>query len=332
MAHTLYIIGNGFDRYHRLDTRYQSFALFLKEKYYEIYELFIQYYGLPDLDGEDASSYYDPLWADFENALAGLDFETVLEDNKDYLANPSSPDFRDRDWHAYQFEMEAIVDKLTKEMAKAFKEFILAVSFPDDVDDVLIELERNSIYLTFNYTDTLEKYYGIKLNKILYIHGKAKNSVDKIILGHGVHPSTFEEKEEVPPAGLDEEQMEMWREYQENKHEYSYDAGKSELMSYFKQSYKSTEEIIAQSGSFFTNLKEVKKIIVLGHSLAEVDQPYFRKIIQCLTDKSIPWFVSYYSETERDSHLDKLVSLGLDKTQITMIKMDSLKPKLLTLF
>ena len=41
--------------------------------------MFIQYYGLPDLDADNPDSYYDPLWADFENALAGLDFETVLD-------------------------------------------------------------------------------------------------------------------------------------------------------------------------------------------------------------------------------------------------------------
>ena len=46
---TLYVIGNGFDIYHNLDTRYQSFANYLAENYDEIYELLLQYYALPDI-------------------------------------------------------------------------------------------------------------------------------------------------------------------------------------------------------------------------------------------------------------------------------------------
>ncbi|MEO6230236.1 MAG: bacteriophage abortive infection AbiH family protein [Ferruginibacter sp.] len=342
MLNTLYIIGNGFDRYHGLDTRYQSFALYLKKNYGEIYDLLIEYYGLPDLDVNDPNSYYDPLWADFESALANLDFETVLDDNTDYLANPGDPDFSDRDWHAYQFEMERIVDNLTKEMAKAFKEFILAVSFPTDADAKLIKFESNSVFLNFNYTDTLQKYYGINSKRILYLHGKAKKSLDEIILGHGVDPKTFEEKEELPPKGLSIEQLNIWREQKSDSGNYSYESGKSELMSYFKTSYKSTQDIIKQNNSFFKSLKKVNKIIVLGHSISEVDQPYFKKIIASVNKRCFilrflgfrktQWIVSYYSDTERDSHLNKLTRMGLLQKQIKLLKIEELKPKQPTLF
>jgi hypothetical protein len=342
MLNTLYIIGNGFDRYHGLDTRYQAFAIYLKNNYGDIYDLFTQYYGLPDLDINDPKSYNDSLWADFETALADLDFETVLDDNTDYIANPGSSDFRDRDWHAYQFEMESIVDKLTKEMAKAFKKFILAVSFPVEVDDKLIKLESNALFLNFNYTDTLQKYYGVNLSRILYIHGKAKNVTDEIILGHGVDPSTFEEKEELPPVGLNEEQLEIWREQKSDNYDYSYESGKSELMSYFKYSYKSTKEIIEQNRAFFTNLRRINQVIVLGHSISEVDQPYFKKVIDSVNKryflfrifgcKRTKWIVSYYSDVERVSHIEKLFQLGLRKEQVSLVKMNELKPKQPSLF
>lgn len=342
MLNTLYIIGNGFDRYHGLDTRYQAFAIYLKNNYRDIYDLFTQYYRLPDLDINDPKSYHDPLWADFETALADLDFETVLDDNTDYLANPGSPAHRDKDWHNYQFEMESIVDKLTKERAKAFKEFILAVSFPDEVDDKLIKLESNALFLNFNYTDTLQKYYGVNLSRILYIHGKAKNATDEIILGHGVDPSTFEEKEELPPEGLNEEQMEMWREQKSDNYDYSYESGKSELMSYFKSSYKSTKEIIKQNKAFFASLRKINQVIVLGHSISEVDQPYFKKVIESVNIrfflirifgcKRTKWIISYYLDAERDSHIEKLIQFGLRKEQVSLVKMDELKPKQPTLF
>jgi hypothetical protein len=328
----LYIIGNGFDMYHGLDTSYQSFAFFMKKNYSEIYGLLIKYYDLPDLNPDDAKSYKDPHWGDFEKALAGLDFETVLDDGSNYVSDPSSPDFTDGDWGSYQIEMERIVNNLTIDLCKSFKEFILSVQFPDSVDNKLLLLENNSVFLNFNYTDTLEKYYFVNRSRILYIHGKAKNSNEKIILGHGVHPSTFKEKEKEPPDGLNEEQLEMWREQMSDNYSYSYELGKDELMSYFNASYKSTDEIIKEHTLFFNILKDVKKIFVLGHSISEVDQPYFQKVIQSVDDKKATWIVSYFSDEAYNSHLKKLFAFGLEKEQIRLIKMEALKPTRLTLF
>lgn len=45
----LYIIGNGFDLYHGLDTKYQTFAKYLAENDSEVYDLLLTYYGLPDI-------------------------------------------------------------------------------------------------------------------------------------------------------------------------------------------------------------------------------------------------------------------------------------------
>jgi len=45
----LYVIGNGFDVHHGLDTRYTSFGLYLKKNYRETYELLLDYYGFADL-------------------------------------------------------------------------------------------------------------------------------------------------------------------------------------------------------------------------------------------------------------------------------------------
>lgn len=340
---TLYIIGNGFDLYHGLDTRYQKFAFYLQDNYRKIYELFITYYRLPELDRKDPNSKYDPLWAEFEKALADLDFETMLVDNSDYLANPSSEDFRDSDWHTYQVEMKMNVDELTTEMRKAFKEFILSVEFPDSVDDKFLALERDAVYISFNYTNTLERYYRIRSEQILYIHGKAINPHEELVLGHGVPPETFKEKQKREmPDGLNEQQMEEWRDEMARNYDYSFEAGKAELMDYFHKSYKSTAEIIQQNKSFFDALDAVEKVIVLGHSLAEVDQPYLTKVVssidpRCcvcrfLVPKKVDWVVSYYSAKERDSHLRKLKRMCIRKKHIQLVKMEELKPKQPTLF
>ena len=123
----LYIIGNGFDMYHGLDTKYQSFARYLSKHHSEIYELILTYYGLPDISEDPVSDDDWYLWSSFELALADLDYEQVLEDKSDYAANPSSPDFKDSEWHAYQIEMELLIDKVTKKLISAFNDFILKI-------------------------------------------------------------------------------------------------------------------------------------------------------------------------------------------------------------
>lgn len=330
MNKTLYIIGNGFDRYHGLDTRYQAFGFYLKQQHSEIYELLTQYFGLPDLDPEKEESQWDPLWADFENALADLDFETVLEDNMNYVASGNWE--KASDFHAYQIEMEMIVDKLTKDLRKVFKEFIMAVEFPESIDKLRLGFEPGAIFLTYNYTNTLERYYGIHWKRILYIHGKALLPEEGIVLGHGRDPEEFGEEEAKQPEDLDEEQLEQWREHMSNKYDPSFEMGKQELMYYFNGSFKATAEIIQKNKSFFESLSDISKVVVLGHSISPVDQAYFKTVIQSINDKTVPWVVSYYSDVEKDRHLKTLTGLGLDEKQLSLVTMPSLKEKPPSLF
>ncbi len=322
---TLYIIGNGFDRYHGLDTRYQTFAFYLQDNYSTIYEYLINYYGLPDLDRDDEDCYNDPLWADFEKALADLDFQTVLDDNTSLLPNFASDEFRDRDYHTYQIEMELIVDDLTKNLFKAFKEFILNLQFPASIDDRKLCLNKNALYLNFNYTDTLEKYYEISTENILYIHKKAKTENTDLVLGHGIDPDNFISEDPKPPEGLSDDAYEAWRQDMADNYDYSYETGKSELMSYFTKSFKQTEKIIEESSAFFKKIARVDKVIILGHSLSDVDKPYLSKVFNSIINKNSIWTVSYYSNPEKATHTQKLIDLGLHDNQINLIKIDKLR-------
>lgn len=319
---TLYIIGNGFDLYHGLDTKYQSFGMFLQDKHCELYDYLIEFYGLPYLDPEEEDSYYDPLWADFENALADLDFEYILDENSDFLPNIASDDFRDRDLHSFQQVMEDIVDNLTAKMYEAFKEFILNVKFPKDVNGIQLKIDPDAFFLNFNYTDTLERFYRVSDSRILYIHNKA-TSADILVLGHGTDPKEFKSKEEIQPDGLSEEEIYEWQQQIADNYDYSYDSGKEELLTYFSKSYKSTEEIIQNNQNFFSKLKNIKNIIVLGHSISNVDQPYFKKILHSIEDINTVWTASYHGNKE--PIYDHLIEIGLSDKQIDLITLSEIK-------
>jgi ligand-binding SRPBCC domain-containing protein len=323
----LYIIGNGFDMYHGLDTRYKSFGVYLKHHYEEIYEYLLKYYYFQDVDDNEKNE-YSPSWAELEETMADLDYEEVLEDNKNYLPGTYGEGFRDSDYHTFDQEIERVVDKLTKDLCSAFREFILAVTFPHDVNHKLIQLEPNAVFLNFNYTDTIEKYYGVHPMRLLYIHGKAKAADQDIILGHGVDPDNFADAEPVAPDGLTPEQLDQWIEEKSDQYDYAYDSGRKTMLSYFYHSYKFTGDIIQKNTPFFEKLKNIKNIYVFGHSLAMVDQPYFRKLIDAINIIHTLWVVTYFWVEDQMNYKNILIGMGVKKEQITMVKMESL-PKLL---
>ena len=320
----LYIIGNGFDIYHGLDTRYQSFAKYLSQTDSEVYDLVINYYGLPDISEEPVSDEEYAAWATFELSLAELDYEQVLHDHSDFMANPGSDDFRDRDWHAYQIEMELIIEMLTERLISIFNNFILNVQYQDNIEDIKLKFASQSQFLNFNYTDTLQRYYGVDSKAICYIHEKSSKDHCKIILGHGTDPSNFEEKKPEPPEGLNEEELERWKEYMAEQYDYSYESAKDEILSYFTMAFKDTVYIIENNISFFKSLNNVENIYVLGHSISEVDIKYF-ETVQKYTTQEAKWYVTFYSDYEKKKHFEALTKIGVEPQNLMQTKMTELR-------
>lgn len=317
----MYVIGNGFDLHHGLNTRYQSFAFYLAEDNREIYNLLNTYYGLPDITNPKTTDDEYGQWSRFEEALADLDYQGVLEDNSDLIANPASDDFRDRDWHSYQIEMELIIKQLTTELKANFNKFILNVAYDKDLSAVkLLDISKDSIFLNFNYTETLEKYYNIDPALIKYIHNKADNLNVNIILGHGTDPEGFNEPEETPPDGLTPEELDEWNEQKGEEYDFSYEMAKQEILGYYFASFKDTQSIIHDSTDFFDSLKSIEEVYVLGHSISHVDIEYFIKLKSSLPN-TIKWVVSYFSERERNAHLEALLGLGIAPNNIRQIKL-----------
>ena len=328
---TLYIIGNGFDLFHNLKTKYQHFALFLLKKNPDLFALMVKYYWLTDLDPDDeATSLRDELWGDFENKLSEMDLEELLDDFTNYLPDYGSDEFRSGDYHTFDQEISRMIDRLTTELYAVFKEFILQVEF-DESPSGLIALEPNSLYLSFNYTDTLELYYGIERKQITYIHGRALTDGEATILGHGIDPEEFMDKPPVAPTGLSEEELQQWTDEQSDQYDYAYNTGRDTATGYFRISHKSTAELIEKHSQFFSSLKDVQKVFVLGHSISPVDQPYFLEVIKSV-DPGTEWKVSYYGGSEMAERMETMVHLGVTEAHLEMITIDNLKVRQKELF
>ena len=321
----LYIIGNGFDLYHGLDTKYQSFAKFLAKKYPSYYDDITKYLNLPDISKDSANDEEYAQWANFELSLADLDYEEVLSEfYDDDMPNPGSDDFSDGDWDTYRVRMEEIVEQLTITLISYFNEFILSVNYPDNIQDKKIILQSQSIFINFNYTDTLERLYQIENEIICYIHGKSSNNESEIILGHGTNPSNFDVQEPKPPAGLSDDEMDSRNESILDQTEFSFEQAKLEIHSYYTKSFKNTQIVIENNIDFFNNLNAIENIFVLGHSISSVDIEYFKTVKESSTINA-KWQVTYYSEDEKQKHLDTLIELGIKRENIIQLKIEALR-------
>ncbi|KQX10977.1 bacteriophage abortive infection AbiH family protein [Flavobacterium sp. Root420] len=320
---TLYIIGNGFDIHHGLDTRYQSFAQYLDENNSELYNLLLTYYGLPDITDPDLTDEEYGIWSRFEQALADLDYISVLDDNSDWIANPSAEDFKDREWHQYQQQMELIIKDLTTNLVGEFNSFILKADYGSILEKALIEIDDDSHFLSFNYTSTLSQAYEIGDKRITYIHNRASEDESSLILGHGTDPANFQSEEQRPPAGLSDEELFEWEQERADQYDYSYESAKEEILSYYTKAFKNTAAIIIENSRFFSSLGDVGKVIVLGHSISEVDLKYFEEIKAKIKADAV-WHVSYFAEVEKDAHKETLSLMGIDQKNIVQIKITDL--------
>ena len=220
--------------------------------------------------------------------------------------------------------MENLLENLTTDLFQIFKDFINSIEIPSSASEKLIKLDNDANYFSFNYTPTLEELYSISVSNILYIHNKADSYYGEIILGHGMDPENFKEKEEPMPDGLSLEEEQEWFNSKNDNWDYSYDTGKETLYKYFAKSYKPTKKIIGENLTYFSSLSEVTLVYILGHSLADVDLPYIQKIKESVDVNAI-WNVSYYGAKEKASHCKTLLNLGIKKEDIKMVTINTLQ-------
>lgn len=296
----LFIIGNGFDLGHDLSTKYWDFRCFLEEYRGEFLKDFEDKYSLW---GEELKTF---LWNNFEYNLANLNEEIIVEEM--YQSTDlglESGNVGIEDTLDYYFEKDfKYIEKLTIYL----KEWIEVVN--KDLDNLnrrtsLIDENNQDTFINFNYTTTLEKVYNISEQNVLHIHGVI-NTDDDLVLGHSNLPQfdKFLEKREIAKNKADEQSAPIY----------------NILADYCYKTYKNVEEYTYKL--FSIDFELVSQITIVGHSLGEVDLPYFR-VISERTKSDVEWQIYYYSEKEINSFKEKLVRIGIDEQKIIFTQSDS---------
>nr|WP_306803978.1 MULTISPECIES: bacteriophage abortive infection AbiH family protein [Providencia] len=274
----LYIIGNGFDIRHGLPTGYKHFKSYVAKNDQELYDSIEEYIPAGDE------------WNELESALGEIDYELILQNSEMFLASYNTDDWSDAYHHDYQYEVDKITRMLSARLKKQFADWVKGINIADayNSEQYIPPIPRESLYFSFNYTNTLQQIYAVPDEQIIHIHGNCSYD-DDLILGH----SFREEKSLNPYIGPD----------QDTRIAEAYDSIDEYFGNTFKPSEDIIEDIIKEESVFFSSLKNVDEVIVLGHSLAEVDGKYFAEINKCIQENA-RWIVALYRGEEKSGSLE----------------------------
>lgn len=328
----LVITGNGFDIAHGINSRYSDFYNYLASFESEPRPMFPEFPEFLDrnsISNEDLKKHelierlekYIPsenLWSCFEEALGTLDYEELQENNSSYLIGYGDDNWRDSANHDYQYMIQEELD-FTNDIDYQFKRWIDMLNTMVQPLQSIIEIfnickDSQTLFLNFNYTDTLERTYGIERKSILYIHGKVGESM-KLILGH--HDDSFWNRKSDDVSQMTEEEYEHYCEYLQERDVREVEA-ESIIKSFFKTTYKDTMKIIEQNKMFFLQQNPWRKVFVLGHSLSEIDFDYFREIRKN-TLQNCEWIISAYSSDDKNRVLQFVEILQIKLYKIIQI-------------
>lgn len=301
----IFIIGNGFDLNFKLPTS--------PDNYKKCLESFT-------IEGSSGSSsaldffdqYIDDYWSNTEQSLADLDLVSLSADNvvsPDYLSDHES----DRD--AGIFQMQQLSDDVINARNEALA---LMVSKADstNIDTTTINKAAfdNAVIISFNYTTTLERLYDLNKSTVLHIHGCLEDG-DRLIFG-------FKDDKSYSPDGalvtntFLSKQLDIEIEKIESNSLLSRDE-KDELIESLRDNYDFDDYYIDEQNNVLVSLyrqnqkkfqfdklksflkknigvnSRVKEIVVLGHSLNDVDSEYFELIEKNIRPKY--WKISQYN-------------------------------------
>ena len=303
----LYIIGNGFDKAHGLQTDYWNFRTFLSEKYPDFLISFEKMYNISPLD--DSEPYYtlsaqkrwdesvkQKLWSNFEAEIGNPDTDSMYGQSESIVRDfdlDSGPtgieDTLDRYWD----EQYGFVTKLQQYVKEWAEQIDMSPAYNKGHC-----FEKNAKIISFNYTDTLERIYHVK--KVFHVHGDvfSHNGTDPII-GHGnyLDISSYYSKGREASEHYDEESAPI----------------NNAIAKYLENTLKDTRYIIRINGDFFQGLCDVDAVEIFGFSFGDADLPYISKIAENVKQDA-EWTVYYRDSGTIDRVKSAFSRIHLSKT------------------
>lgn len=305
MERHLYIIGNGFDIHHNIPSKYNDarggncFRKWLEDNDCDT---------LCEIDDTFGCT-TDEWWKNFEENLASVEtLRIAYEEAFEHYPNFGSDDFHDRDYDGASIAVKIRLDNVFANISNALMRWIDTLPIGNDEKKVRLKTE-NGIFITFNYTHTLENLYKISADKILHIHGDTDTNT--LIFGHGLLYSEIQKE------------MEKYESVEYG--DYVYQTSKDSAIYGVASHRKQVEEIIEGNKQWFRQLHDITHIHILGHSLASVDMPYFYKILESCDKNAVNIEISCFDNIAKDTALQFLKSVNIDSARYRLIDLRGLQ-------
>ncbi len=322
----LFIIGNGFDIGHGLKTEYNHFRDHLLEKFdvssssmdsdffyevpaiemhpkrgyiinhSEIVEFLVRIIseGLREVNQPESDEEEDKIvdWNNFEKALARLPLEHCFEDTEVTSRDEGEDSPHYGRTLANQEQRAKDIEESISQLEEYFEGWLRGIE--EKIDEVNRKKEgfatlccRESFFLTFNYTKTLEVVYKISEEQVCHIHGKI-NDTSELVFGHG-------------------EELIL----QESNIEYEETPIQDCCGSILNKFRKDTTKWIDEHEEFFCDLENagesIHQIYSYGFSFSQVDIPYIEKICQILPPTGVTWFLHDYNLDQKELEFQEIL-------------------------
>ena len=321
MAKHLYVIGNGFDLHHKISCGFKDYAEWLKKNHSDLYYEIENRYEIQD----------EELWSNFEHLLGELDVranaEQIASDrHPSYQQLANSTDKEYDDWvEWYRLSSDEARDEfedLFENVRDTFRDWVEQLENPDVSCKIPMDT-NDSMFLTFNYTDTLETLYCVPEKRILYIHGKADRG-DRLILGHGLTEGDIRDRNaiQVPPEYDTPEKME---EFFKSQGDLVQDETFDEVCKQLAGMQKPVGELLRKLLLWLAPMKDIEHIHIYGLSFSDIDMPYIEEIASQVDLTTVQWEATYFKPTDREKYQESLCALGVPEKNITMTTLKKIR-------
>ena len=299
---SLFILGNGFDIAHGIQTQYSEFRKFIISLYPESFELRDKIVYLEEFKGIDAAEFAAEIllhamdkasgenWSNFEEALAYVNFNSKLPfaNHKENESDEENIDLM-KDYLLYMDILTSGFISCSKIWQEFFRVWIKGIEKQIERGqfNCIPALQKlfdsnDAMFLTFNYTKTLQKLYGIK--KVIHIHNRIGQ---KLIFGHGESDTVYNTQITditsepcISSSFLDD------------------------MILSFK---KDTTSPFKKYNDFFKKIDhQIDNVYSYGFSYGKVDSVYIKKIIECISPNATWHFTRYESDDVESLRVKKI--------------------------
>lgn len=280
----LVVIGNGFDLHHRLNTSYGDYGAWLQANHPRLYSQFTEFeYLLPNGDVD--------LWSELEDSLA-VDWSGLCGD----VLPATYPNMSDDNpgWDDFWVELKHRLEFLRLFTRDRFRDWVKGI----DVDCArpCLRLPVNSAFVTFNYTSTLERVYGVGAKRILHIHGSVLDEGSPLQFGS-------------PDNRPDDVLAVLEGDYgADDLYGATIAQGSRVMADSCADTWKNVSGNYGPLEQFLRRFGGIETVIIMGNKFDGVDEPYYRDVIAPLSRDARWVFCEYRPSVGRLADIDRFCS------------------------